>query len=86
MRNLKYDQLIDKLDWKSLMTDYNLDKIDLTKKYYVFGYNQYYPSGGLEDTRQTFDNLEEAIVFAESNTDEDVVIFDREKGEFVKIK
>ena len=30
------------------------------KKYIVFGFDQYYPLGGLEDIRGDFDTLEEA--------------------------
>lgn len=32
------------------------------KKFIAFGFDDYYPSGGLEDIRGSFDTIEEAIV------------------------
>ena len=35
------------------------------KTYWLFGYNEYYPSGGLMDVIETFDTLDDAISFYE---------------------
>lgn len=31
------------------------------KRYLVFGINQYYPAGGLDDVEESFDTVEEAV-------------------------
>lgn len=36
------------------------------KRYLVFIMNTYYPSGGMDDFKQDFDSLDEAIVFVQS--------------------
>lgn len=33
------------------------------KRYWVFGYDKYYPAGGMEDFRGDFDTYEEATAF-----------------------
>jgi hypothetical protein len=39
------------------------DHIDLKKRYYVFGFDDYYPSGGLRDVQATFDKIKDALDF-----------------------
>ena len=36
------------------------DKLDRSKRYILFAGDQYYPGGGMEDFRGTFDTVEEA--------------------------
>jgi hypothetical protein len=38
--------------------------VDYTKRYWLFAYNDYYPSGGLDDLESTHDTLREAIARA----------------------
>ena len=33
------------------------------KRYLVFAYYQYYPSGGMDDNKESFDTLEEANIY-----------------------
>lgn len=37
------------------------------KKFIVFQFEQYYPQGGLNDIKGSFDSLEEAIAFIQKN-------------------
>lgn len=60
---------------------------DLTKRYFVFTFGEYYPSGGLNDIEATFDNLNEA---KKSCTDGSIFIssdycyiWDKQTGEIV---
>lgn len=74
-------------DWQSFYKEWLYDQeIDLTKRYYVFGYKQYYPNGGIEDIVATFDNKKEAIKYAKKSTDNYVHILDRILGLWLKIK
>ena len=38
--------------------------MDLTKRYWCFGYETYYPGGGMDDLRMTTDDLAEAENFS----------------------
>lgn len=74
-------------NWQSFYKEWPYDQeIDLTKRYYVFGYNQYYPSGGIEDIKVTFNNEKEAIEYAKKSKDDYVHILDRISGLFLYIK
>jgi hypothetical protein len=73
--------------WTTIKAIWDKEKnIDLQKRYYVFTYNQYYPGGGLEDVEATFDDVEEAIKFAENADDDYVDVFDKQLGAFIEIK
>lgn len=37
------------------------------KKYIVFGYDQFYPLGGMMDFQDDFDTLEEALVYVKKD-------------------
>lgn len=41
------------------------------KRYWVFAYYDYYPSGGMGDFRQSFDDLDEAKYFCDHIPDVD---------------
>jgi hypothetical protein len=73
--------------WKTIVKTWDKEKnIDLQKRYYVFTYNQYYPVGGLEDVKATFEDVEEAIKFAEKSDEYYVDVFDKQLGAFIQIK
>lgn len=42
------------------------EQIEGMKKYILFAYNAYYPSGGLDDIEAEFDSLDQAVVFAKN--------------------
>lgn len=42
---------------------------DLTKPFWVFEFDNYYPSGGLADISDTFDTLEEAVEYINREPD-----------------
>lgn len=50
------------------------------KRYLVFGFDGFYPAGGLDDIQCTFDLLEEAIVYAQKRNDRNTCIYDRIGG------
>ena len=41
------------------------------KKYIVFGYDQYYPLGGLSDLKESFSSSEEAVDYINKSRAED---------------
>ena len=53
------------------------------KKYIVFGYDNYYPVGGLNDIAGSFDTLEEAKICAMKNTSDIKEIVDRDTWEII---
>ena len=62
---------------------------DLNKRYWLFTIEQYYPSGGLGDVRQTFDTIEEAEEkFQKIKNDEwglmKIQIFDSERRVYLR--
>jgi len=48
------------------------------KKYIVFGFDQYYPIGGLCDTQGSYDTLDEAIQACKKKEYEFLEIVDRD--------
>ena len=53
------------------------------KKYIVFRYNSYYPSGALDDIAGSFDTLEEAKKLANKDYSEFGEVVDRDTWETV---
>ncbi len=53
------------------------------KKYIVFQYLLYYPSGGLSDMRESFDTMNEAIEHCNDNLTDFNEIVDRDTWEIV---
>jgi hypothetical protein len=53
------------------------------KKYMVFGFNAYYPDGGLDDVLNSFDDESEAIKCAEKAEFRTVQVFDRVEGNVI---
>ena len=51
------------------------------KKYIIFGYDDYYPGGGLNDIIWQKDSLEEAIKFAKRERYSNIQIVDRDTWE-----
>lgn len=45
------------------------------KRFLVFGYDRYYPSGGWNDFKDSFDTKDEAQEYAQSLKDQKVVDF-----------
>jgi hypothetical protein len=77
----------DNIWWETIKKTWDKEKnVDLQERYYVFIYNQYYPGGGLEDVKATFEDVEEAIKFAENADDDYVDVFDKQLGAFIEIK
>jgi hypothetical protein len=73
--------------WKTIIKTWDKGKdLDLQKRYYVFTYNEYYPGGGLGDVEATFEDVEEAIKFAENANDDYVDVFDKQLEAFIQIK
>lgn len=61
--------------------------MDFKKRYFIFSFAQYYPSGGLGDVRGTYDTLEEAknacydgSIFISSDC---CFVWDKESGDIV---
>ena len=57
---------------------------DLKKRYWLFSCDTYYPAGGLNDIADTFDDLEEAKVAMENESEQwlcALYIFDNETHE-----
>jgi hypothetical protein len=50
------------------------------KRFLVFGFNSYYPSGGMEDRATSFDTIEEAYDYASKSKYEHLSFYDREEG------
>ena len=48
------------------------------KKYMLFCYDQYYPTGGMGDFVASFDSLEDAILRAKARGDDYREIYDRD--------
>lgn len=48
------------------------------KKYMLFCYDQYYPTGGMGDFVASFDSLEDAILKAKERGDDYREIYDRD--------
>lgn len=40
---------------------------DLTKRYWLFSFDNYYPSGGMNDFNDSFETMEEAMALAVKN-------------------
>lgn len=58
-----------------------MKEVNLKHRYWVFGIDQYYPVGGLNDITFSSDSIEEAIEHAKTDTSESVSVFDSvEKG------
>ena len=55
-------------------------KPDLSKRFWCYGYSEYYPSGGMDDLKFTTDDLDEAMNFSDKYYD----IVDIEKREIIK--
>jgi hypothetical protein len=73
--------------WETIIKTWDKGKdVDLQKRYYVFGYNSYDEAGGILDVTDTFDDVEEAIKFAEDKDDDYVDVFDKQLGAFIQIK
>jgi hypothetical protein len=53
------------------------------KKYIVFGYDDYYPSGGMNDIIGQEDSLEKAIKIGQSKNYENIQIVDRDTWEII---
>ena len=51
-------------------------EVNLKHRYWVFGIDQYYPVGGLNDIVFTSDSIEEATERAKTDTSESVSVFD----------
>lgn len=47
------------------------------KRYLAFAFDSYYPSGGLDDVRDSFDTLEEAIACCKKNYSDWRFVWDR---------
>jgi hypothetical protein len=43
------------------------NKIDYSKRFWIIGYYNFYPEGGLNDVLRTFDNTEEMYKSAETD-------------------
>lgn len=55
------------------------------KRFLVFGYESYYPQGGLVDVQATFDAKQEAIKYALEECEyENIEIFDTVKREEIE--
>lgn len=62
--------------------DYNTSK---PKKYLIFGFLTYYPSGGMEDLLdESFDTIEEAVNFCSNIYRDTFQIVDRDTWKVVK--
>ncbi len=62
-------------------------EIDLTKRFYLFSFSEFYPNGGLSDIQGAYDTFDEAItaykeadIFISSDA---CYIFDKELGKRV---
>jgi len=44
-------------------------KIKRLKRFLVFGYDHYYPAGGMEDVQATFETFDEAFDYVENSED-----------------
>jgi erythromycin esterase-like protein len=55
------------------------------KKYILFGYDQYYPSGALNDVIDSFDSIDEAKVVVEKNQYDFYNLIDRDTWKDVDI-
>jgi hypothetical protein len=53
------------------------------KKYVLFQYDAYYPSGGLNDITGSFDTVEEAKQKAKEDKTDHTIIVDRDTWEIV---
>ncbi|HHI3608512.1 TPA: hypothetical protein QCU10_005841 [Bacillus anthracis] len=51
-------------------------EVNLKHRYWVFGIDQYYPVGGLDDVTFSSDSIEEAIEHAKTDTSDSVNVFD----------
>jgi hypothetical protein len=50
------------------------------KRYLVFGFDHYYPSGGMEDLIGSFAKMPEAIEFIKTNDYDSYNVYDRIEG------
>lgn len=55
------------------------------KRYIVFAFAHYYPEGGLDDVRGSFDTVDEALTFAKTIRADTTEIIDRETWQEVSI-
>lgn len=60
-----------------------MNEIDLNKNFWVFGINNYYPRGGLNDIYGTFDTLENAKKFVKNIHFDWIEIFDVNKRTYL---
>lgn len=56
------------------------------KRFLVIAYDDYYPMGGLHDVKDSFDTKEEAVQFAETETYENVEVYDRIDDELIQVR
>jgi hypothetical protein len=54
------------------------------KKYIIFGYDDYYPSGGLNDILKSVDSIEEAKKFIDNSFYNNFEIVDRDTWNIIK--
>lgn len=58
----------------------------MDKRYLLFGYVDYYPSGGLNDLIASYDTIEEAVKVAKEEQQEYYEIYDRIAGKRICLK
>jgi len=56
------------------------------KRFLVFFYYQYYPDGAFGDLDSTFDTIQEAINYIDSNQKDFYDLYDRVEGQNINIK
>ncbi len=56
------------------------------KRYLAFGYDQYYPCGGMSDLIDSFDDIKDAINCVNADTSDWHEVYDRVKGVEIDIK
>jgi hypothetical protein len=53
------------------------------KQFMIFSFTEFYPSGGLSDVMESFDDFADAIAYIKGYSSEYLYIFDRINGEIV---
>lgn len=54
------------------------------KRFMAFGYSEFYPCGGMDDCKASFDDVNDALQFLKEDPYEFQYVFDRIKGVIIE--
>jgi len=74
--------------WHNAICEMQREALELEgpdKRYLAFGFDTYYPNGGLCDMQKSFDTIEEAIAYLKSISYDSKDLYDRLAGKSIEL-